>query len=200
MRSIGVVGLCVLFVAGPAWAGPPAQVAGGGTSVVLSDTFTGALAALGVEAGAIAPAKLRKGTAFFPILAGALDLATARGDIFHGGGLKLSASATTVRLQNFVIDTQDEPMISGLVFVNGDLVARIPLFDLVLNSAPEVSRSRNLVVSDVDVLLSAEAAGALNSVFGIDELTAGLLIGEGTVKTKIASARRSKIDDNEDDD
>lgn len=200
MRLIGMFSLCALFVAGPALAGPPAQVAGGRTSVVLSDTFTGALGELGVDAGAIAPAKLRKGKAAFPIPAGALDLATARGDIFHSGGLKLSAGTTTVRLLNFVIDTQDEPVITGLVFVNGDLVARIPLFDLVLNSAPEVSRSRKLLISDVDVLLSAAAAAALNSVFGIDDFTAGLLIGEGSVETKIASERRSEIDDNEDDD
>ena len=98
--------LIVLCAAGPAAADPTARVAGGRTTVKLSDEFVCALGALGVAAAPIGPATLKRGFAAFPIPGGALDLETARGDIFHTGGLSLSAGDTRVQLLNFVIDTQ----------------------------------------------------------------------------------------------
>jgi hypothetical protein len=186
-----VIALSLLLGAGTALAEPTAQVAGGRTAVELSDDFLAALTALGVEAAPIGPASLRRGWASFPIPAGALDLETARGDIFHSGGLSLRAGATKVQLLNFVIDTQAEPVLTGLVSVDGDLVGRVALFDLALNEAPVVWRSGWLVVRSVDVTLTAGAADALNGIFGIDDFAEGLPIGEAVVYTKTLSGRKS---------
>jgi hypothetical protein len=186
-----VIALSLLLGAGTALAEPTAQVAGGRTAVELSDDFLGALTALGVEAAPIGPASLRGGWAAFPIPAGALDLETARGDIFHSGGLSLRAGATKVQLLNFVIDTQADPVLTGLVAVNGDLVGRVALFDLVLNEDPVVWRSGWLVVRSVDVTLTAGAADALNGIFGVDAFVEGLPIGEAVVYTKTLSGRKS---------
>jgi hypothetical protein len=187
-----VISLSLLLGAGAAQAEPTAQVAKGRTAVELSDDFLGALTALGVEAAPLGPASLRRGWASFPIPAGALDLETARGDVFHSGGLSLRAGATKVQLLNFVIDTQAEPVLTGLVSVNGDLVGRVVLFDLTLNEAPVVWRSGWLVIRSVDVTLSAGAADALNGIFGVDDFTEGLPIGEAVVYTKTLSGRKSR--------
>jgi hypothetical protein len=180
----------LICAAGPAAAAPTAQVAGGSTTVELSDDFIGALAALGVEAAPIGPASLRRGWASFPIPAGALDLGTTRGDIFHSGGLELRAGSTKVQLLNFVIDTQNHPELTGLVFQNGDLIGRVPLFDLALKQAPVVGRTGLLVVRSVDVTLTADAAGALNQIFGVHDFSAGLSIGEAVVFTKVVQPTR----------
>lgn len=193
-----VIALSLLLGAGTALAEPTAQVAGGRTAVELSDDFLGALTALGVEAAPVGPASLRRGWATFPIPAGALDLETARGDVFHSGGLSLRAGATKVQLLNFVIDTQAEPVLTGLVSVNGDLVGRVTLFDLALNEAPVVWRSGWLMIRSVDVTLSAGAAEALNGIFDVDAFVEGLPIGEAVVYTKTLSGRKSGHDRGDD--
>lgn len=185
--AISVV-LLLLGSVGTAAAAPTAQVAGGKTWVHLSDEFIGAVGSLGLSVAPIGPASLRLSLASFPIPGGALDLADARGDIFHTGGLTLRAGTTEVRLLNFVIDTQDAPVLTGLVVVNGDLLGRVPLFDLALGAAPELKRSL-LVVRDVNVTLTAGAADALNGVFGVDAFQAGFPIGEAAVLTFVPSSR-----------
>jgi hypothetical protein len=188
-RTTLAASLLILFcAAGPAAANPTAQVAGGRTTVMLRDEFVAALGALGVAAAPIGPATLNQRFAAFPIPGGALDLETARGDIFHTGGLSLSAGDTRVQLLNFVIDTQgDAPVLTGLVSKNGDLIARVPLFALTLNEEPNLWWSRVLIVRDVDVTLTAEAAGALNDIFGVSDFVEGFPIGEAVVWTKIVN-------------
>jgi hypothetical protein len=201
MRTPAFAAALLLLLGAPALAEPTAQVAGGRTSVELSDDFLGALTALGVEAGAIGPASLRRGWASFPIPAGALDVETARGDIFHSGGLVLRAGSTKVRLLNFVIDTtENDDVLTGLVSVNGDLLDRVVLFDLELNEAPVIWRSGLVVVRAVDVTLSAGAAAALNDVFDVTAFSAGLPIGEAVVVTKVVGGNKDRHANDDDDD
>lgn len=193
-RTMMVISLmAVLLAAGPVSAAPTVQLTGGFTSVELSSDFVGALGALGVEASAIGPASLRRGVAAFPIPGGGLDLATAAGDIFHNGGLALRAGATHVQLLNFVIDTQAAPVLTGLVVVNGDLVGRIPLFDLSLTQGPYVRRNY-LVVPGVEATLTGVAADALDDVFGVEDFEEGLLIGEAAVHARFFAPKKSKED------
>lgn len=193
--------LPLVFTANIASAAPTVQVAGGDTTVRLSDSFVGALSGLSVAPAAIAPGKLRanKRGVFikYRIPGGALDAADYRGDIFHVGGLSLTAGDTVVELLNFVIDTQDEPVLTGVVAVNGDLVGRLPLFNLELTSLPVVEGNGKVTISDVAVTLTDGAAGALNGIFGIDALAGGFDIGTARVKTRIVDAGD---DDSSDDD
>ena len=82
-----------------------------------------------------------------------------------------------MELLNFIIDTTDL-VLTGQVTVDGDLVARIPLFNLELTTPPEVKNIK-LTIRNVNVTLTAEAADALNAVFAVD---ADFSIGEAWVK------------------
>jgi len=183
----GVLLVSSLAFASPALAAPTVSTVGGDTRVELSPAFTGALGSLGVHASASHPARLRGGTAAFPIPAGEIDLGTIKGEIVHTGGLDLAAGALRVNLGSFVIDTTGAtPVLTGLVKVNDSVVGRLPLFDLGLSSAPTVKRNARvgqLRVGDVAVTLTGDAAAALNSVFGVSAFTAGIPIGTAHVNT-----------------
>lgn len=180
--------LAALSFSTPALADPTGQLFGGGTNVTLSSELTGALGSLGVGVKPIRPASLRGVRASFPIPAGVIDLESLKGDVFHSGGLSLEAGGTRVDLLNFVIDTQAEPVLTGVVSVNGDVVGRVPLFDLVLNAAP-VRRQRLLFVHDVDLTLNATAADALNDIFDVSAFAAGLPVGKASVFTAVITRR-----------
>lgn len=103
--SLAALILSLTFV-GQTRAEPTVRLADGATTVQLSADLVGALTGLGVTPAATGPATLSEdGIATFPIVAGAIDLETNIGDIFHSGGLSLSgADGNTVDLFNFIID------------------------------------------------------------------------------------------------
>lgn len=180
-------------------AAPTEQLRGGATIVRLSDEFLGAAQALGLRLEAEQSARLFGRYAVFPIPAGALDLESLAGDILHSGGLSITAGPTRVDLLSFIIDTntlalgataEDRAVLTGVVTASGDVVGRVPLFDLTLNRAPDVSRGGHVRVSHVDLRLSAEAAEALNALFQVNAFTEGLSIGRATVKTRVLRDRR----------
>ena len=182
------------MVLGTAWAAPTAQLRGGDTTVELSSDFVDALVSLGVEPGRIKPGslKLNKGTVSFPIPGGAIDAESLAGDIFHTGGLTLAVPGTTVSLLNFIISTTGEPVLTGIAAVNGDVVDRIPLFDLNLSAAVvEVGKKNQLTVGPVGVTLTDVAADTLNDVFGVDAFTEGFPIGTAYVKSKIRGTQEA---------
>jgi hypothetical protein len=175
------------FAAGQTVAAPTVNTLGGDTCVVLSDTFLGALQSLGVSASPSFPASIRNGVARFPIPTGEIDAGSFKGEIVHDGGLNLRAGTLTVNISSFVIDTTGgTPVLTGLVKANDSLVGRIALFDLALGSAPQVQsfgRYGSLRIRDVAVTLNAEAAAALNDVFGVTAFSAGIPIGTARVDT-----------------
>jgi hypothetical protein len=163
-----------------AQAAPTLHLFGGFTSVQLSDDLLGALTTLGLTPDTSAPGALSEATVRFPISGGGVDQATLAGDIFHVGGLSLtSADGTiTVELFNFIIDTAaQQPVLTGLVTNNGDLVGRLALFNLSLANAQVVTEPFNLSIQGVDASLTANAAEALNAVFGVEAFVEGLNIG-----------------------
>jgi hypothetical protein len=180
--------MSAVFFAGSAMAGPTAYLKGGKTTVQLSEEFVGALGALGVTPTAIKNGKLnlKKGEVSFRIPAGAIDVETLAGDIFHSGGLGLGVPGVQVSLLNFIISTTDDQVLTGLAAVNGDVVDRIPLFNLTLSpDAVDTSSGNKLMVGPVAVTLTAVAAATLNDVFGVDAFTPDFPIGTAYVSTKI---------------
>ena len=157
----------------------------GETRVQLSSDFVSALGTLGVSPGTVFPTRLHRGAVNFPIVAGAIDTTTAKGELIHSGGLTLAAGTTKVQLQSFTIDTTGaKPVITGIVSVNGQLLGRLPLFNLELPSnltLPLVPRGGWITLSGVGVKLSGTAAGALNSVFNVNAFTEGFNIGSANV-------------------
>jgi hypothetical protein len=179
--------LTIPLLAAPAMAASTKQIEGGSTYVLLDPAFVSALSSLGVSPSGIAPGFLypRARLAGFPIPSGTIDLDSSKGDIFHTGGLTLTAGSTRVDLYNFVIDTAGIPVLTALAAVNGELAGRIPVFDLELTRAPELNEFGTLAISGVEVTLSETAATTLNSVFGTAALTGGIRIGEAYVKTDL---------------
>ena len=172
---------------------PSILLVDGKTSVVLSNEFIGALGTLQVTPGAIGAGTLRSGVASFPVTGGALDLANAKGEINHSGGLSLSAGTTRVQLLSFNIDTTGTtPVLTGLVTVNGDVVGRLPLFTLTLPTLTlplQPGAFGTLFVPGVQVRLSGEAATALNSIFRVTAFTEGFNIGTASVYGVTAGRR-----------
>lgn len=157
----------------------------GQTTVRLSTDFVNALGTLNVAPGTVFPTRLEGGIVNFPVVAGAIDLQNAKGEILHSGGLRLSTSTTKVRLQAFTIDTiNGQPFISGLVVVNNQMLGRLPLFNLQLPAGFSLPLKPNygwINLKGVGVKLSSPAATALNTVFGVNAFQAGFNIGTANV-------------------
>lgn len=177
----------VLAASGAAQSAPTVSTLAGDTRVELSPTFISALDSLGVSPSISRPARLRGDTAVFPIPTGEIDLGTLKGEIAHNGGINLKAGDLVVNLSSFVIDTTgDAPVLTGIVKINDSIVGRLHLFDLALTSGPDVTKRKvfgSLRLQDVSVTLSAEAAAALNDVFGVTAFTQGILIGNARLST-----------------
>lgn len=158
----------------------------GQTNVKLGSDFVGALGALNLAPGTVFPTRLDNGAVNFPVVGGAIELKTAKGEILHSGGLILtSSSGTKVRLQAFTIDTTTgQPFISGLVVVDGQLLGRLPLFTLQLPSGltlPLKPYYGWITLKGVGVKLSSQAAAALNTVYGVTAFQGGFNIGTANV-------------------
>ena len=160
VRRIRVLAGIVLALGMIGFASLPAKsavIVGGLTTVELTAAPT--LTGLGLTVSPLGTASVfvpSGGTlpqASFPITGGTTGPAGAI--IEHdGSGLRLSDGTDNVDLENFIIDTFQSELRSD-VSVNGAPFAFVPLFDIV---GPSLN-------------LTAAAAGALSSVFGIDDLT-----------------------------
>ena len=164
-----------MTLAATVWAGPTKQPLAGKTCVQLDEGFAAQLGVEEISLGIIEPAFQRGDKVCFPIRGGGIDLEDLRGEILHTGGLSFTKDGTTVELISFIIDTTvlEEPVLSGLVVVNGDLLdlddppldARVSLFDLNLTDIHVRQKFKTLIIRNVGLTLTAEAAAALNLVF-----------------------------------
>lgn len=180
--SIRTVAATLALATLTATAAPTADFRVGATSVHPDAGFLAAATSLGVS---VAPINGKNLT--FPITAGSIDLATAAGEIVHSNGIVLAAGATVVELRNFIIDTTAAtPVLTGLVVVNENPVARLELFDLGLPAGIALPLKpqgflRSIALSDVSLKLTDDAAAALNSVFAVTAFAEGLPIGTASV-------------------
>jgi hypothetical protein len=185
--------IVAVALAGAAAAQQSTSLGGGATTVQLSSDFVGAVRALGLQVTPLRRSSLYgwqgKFYAQFPISDGEIDLATAKGEIFHTGGLSLRAGATRVQLRAFNIDTTGAaPVLSGLVVANDAVVGRLPLFNIGLPAGfrvPLQARHGFLVLNGVRLTLTTQAASALNGAFGVTAFTGGFNIGNATVGGRI---------------
>jgi hypothetical protein len=166
-------------------------IVAGSTDVALDSSFLSALTSLGVTPSIEKPATLTGATAAFPVTDGEIDLDTAKAEIFHEGGLSLTAGSTTVKVFNYIIDTTGgAPVLTAAAVVNGTLVGRIPLFDLALPSLalPLVPSKKDILsIGNIAVTLSSDAAAALNSAFGVTAFSAGFPIGTARTTFKVGA-------------
>ena len=154
----------------------------GATTLKLDPGAVAALTGLGVAPAPIAPATaLPSGELSFPI-ANPPFAALLGGTIRHTGGISLTAGATTVKLENFVID----PLRRQLTAVVGG-GARVPILDLNFAQARIGLGGRALNIGPVGGSLTAVAAGALDAAFGLPAGTVppGLKLGDATVRYRL---------------
>ncbi len=185
--AAGLVGSALTLAPLTAAAAPTETTRGGMTIVTLAPEFLGALQTLQVAPGAIAPGKLvatpRGARAWFGITTGAVDLGTVTAEIAHEGGLSLTAGGTRVELTSYAIEIESGgSLLTGLAVVDDTLVGRIPLFDLDLGAA-DIGRYGNILAVDgVRATLNANAAAALNGIFGVTAFQGGIPIGTADVR------------------
>ncbi len=187
LRSTIAIAAILVFSSLSVFASPTKSLFGGSTSVTFSSDFTGALTSLGLTVRSTHPAsRIRNSRVSFPIAAGNLDFQNAKGEIIHDGGLKLSNQTTVVKLSNFIIDTTaEQPVLTGLVQANGSVVGRIKLFKLQLPALtlPLPDNTFQIHIPNVGVKLTADAAAALNGVFGVTAFVEDFNIGTARVRT-----------------
>jgi hypothetical protein len=176
--ALAAAGLIAL-VAAP---GAPAAVklSGGTTTLTLRPSTAKALGSLGVAVSPTGRAKLRRGTATFPITGGSIDPASAAGRIRHAGGLRLTARGTSVVLKNYRVSIGRQLNLSAKVGTGR-------MHILKLAGTPRVTRAGfDTRVRGLTARLTAKAARALNRAFGVDAFRKGIPLGRVTVKASPA--------------
>lgn len=156
----------------------------GETSVTLSDDLINAFGVLNIQAEGFGGTQIKNGVVDFLITGGAADLDATRVEIIHSGGLTLKSGNTAVNLTDFVISNLgDRAVLTGLLTVNGDLVARTDLFNLQVGEVDASKRGGriDLELGNVGVSLTNNAATALNQIFNVNAFTPGFNIGAAEV-------------------
>jgi hypothetical protein len=163
-------------------ASAPVAVVGRDTSVVLNPLTAQALKAAGVSIAPIAPATAKTGVLIFPESGGQIVVTTLSGTINHTGGVTLSHEGRSIQLTGFVLNTTTRQITTS---VGGQTV---PIFNLDLASLKRASGPNGtVVVSNVTLTLTAEAASALNSSLGVTILKEGLPFGVATLTVAVKS-------------
>ncbi|MDX1930987.1 MAG: hypothetical protein SFU56_00125 [Capsulimonadales bacterium] len=193
-RSLSALGLiATVAIVAPAFAAPTNNVRFGNTIVRLESGFLGAISSLGIATSSVTPATVTTDVrgnvlATFPISNGVIDLGTGKAEISHLGGLRFAKGSTVAEITDFRIDsTVAQPVITGLVTVNDSLVGRIPVFRLQgsVNYPLVPQNGFQLTVTGIELSLTSEAASALNSVFGVTDLAAGVPVGVAVTSTLV---------------
>jgi hypothetical protein len=185
--AVGAVSVAAMVAfSSPAVARPTRDIQTGTTFVRLNSIVLGALTANGITPSVLPDSRLVGGVATFPATGGAVDLGAVELEVSHTGGLKFVRGATSVVLSDFIVTTLDEePVLTGLVTVNGNLVDRVPLFSLGLPRLTAPLRpnpiTRRLTIGNVQVKLSAVAASTLNQLFNTTAFSPNLQLGTATV-------------------
>lgn len=119
----------------------------------------------------------------FPVTGGAVDLGTLAGTIEHRGGIVFVnvRNGKRLKVSNFVIDTATG-VLTGRV---NDTATRVPVFDLDLSAATVDAHGRRVKVGNIDVRLTAAAAGALNQALGTSVFGGGLDLGTARTSLRV---------------
>ncbi len=157
----------------------------GATVLKLDPAAVQALTGLGVTPAPIAPARALDATTLsFPIVNSFGD-ALRTGQIRHSGGISLTAGTTTVPLKDFYIDPLKQELTAD---VGG---TRLAILKLDFGKARVAFRRGRVVIGPVAGSLTAGAAGALDSAFGLPSGTVppGLKLGDAFVKYRLSGRR-----------
>ncbi|MBJ7610416.1 MAG: hypothetical protein JF887_13440 [Candidatus Dormibacteraeota bacterium] len=183
---VGVVHITAMGTADPGGAASAQveQLSGQSTSVDIDPATAGVLQKNGVSVAPVAPAtaSMANGglTVSFPITNGYVavfpqsSLPFLRGFISHDGGLTFTAGGKSITVTDFMVN----PGNSELYGTVGGSGAVVPLLDIDGSKVVMTTDSAGAIHLDGAVAkLSATAASALNSTFGVTLFTAGIPLG-----------------------
>ena len=136
-----------------------------------------ALADAGVEVAPFGDAKVNKNGIVFPITGGKVNLDDTRAKIEHSGGLTFASESAELTVEDFVVKVGKKNVLKAGVAGGG----KTRLADLDLKKA-KIKEGKNVVISNVKLLLAEKAAKALSDVFDLPDLTGAKL---GTAKVKV---------------
>lgn len=179
-------------LAGSASAAPSTATAlrGGTTTVTTGPGIASTLLRNGILPLATAPGRQSFGysgglnTSFsFPVTGGAVDLTTLAGTISHRGGIKFFSLRTgrTLTISDFVIDTAAGTLTARVNRTS----TRITVFTLDLSAATVKAAGNTVKVGNIDVRLTAGAAGALNQALGTHVFAGGLDLGTARTTLRV---------------
>jgi len=161
-----------------------ATVIGKTTDVAVNPAVMAALKHVGITLIAVAPATA-KTTLLFPVTGGQIVVATLAGTVDHTGGLTFSHGGKSIRLANFVINTNTRQLTAT---VGGESMA---IFDLDLASPTRVGGPHGTVVAcAIKLTVTSQGATALNSGLGVRTFKAGMGFGVATLTVAYARGHR----------
>jgi hypothetical protein len=187
---VAIAATAVTLTAGSAIAAAPsahakpaaAAVVGGRTTVTTAPGIAGTLISHG-----ILPIVTRPGTeglrifgglavtASFPVTGGSASLSPLGGDVLHKGGIKFlnAGNGKSLTVGNFTIDLSAGDLTGA---VNGT-TTRVAVFTLDLSGAKIATHGSTVTFTNVGLILTPTAAGALNASLGTTLFAGGLRFG-----------------------
>ena len=181
-------GLTGTAAAAPAAATP---LVGGTTTVTTGPGIAITLLRNGIVPLAVPPGRQSVGygrggltTSFsFPVTGGAVDLSSLAGTIQHRGGIVFVNLRNGKRLtvSNFVIDTRTGTLTARV----NRTATRVPVFTLDLSAATVSASGGRVMVGNIDVRLTAVAAGALNQALATHVFVSGLDLGTARTTLRV---------------
>ncbi len=168
------------------------------TQVKLDKGFTQALDKLGLSAGTVGSARLRKGSLVFPITGGNVTVFEPGevspyviGQVQHeGSGLSLAAGGKTVRITNLNVDPGSSRVYGDVSVDNKTAASSAYVFTLDGRTleALDTSKKNRAILTGTKVEISGVAAGLLNQTFNTEAVKAGLLVGVATITVKVPAS------------
>ena len=162
---------------------------GESTTVTLSDEFLKGITDLKVTPGVVGKTKLTDGKLIFPITGGMATLyeqGTTGSEPFivgvvehDGQGITLSAGGKEVELKNFDVDAGKSEIRTDIAVDGKSFGEDVPTFiaDGTNLEYPPTTEGNNAILEGTEVKLTAGAADALNTVFGVTAFTEGFPVG-----------------------
>ncbi len=168
------------------------------TQVKLDKGFTQALDKLGLAAGTVGRAKLRKGSLVFPITGGNVTVFEPGqvspyviGQVQHeGSGLSLAAGGKTVRITNLNVDPGSSRVYGDVSVNNKSAASSAYVFALDGRTLEplDTSKKNSAILTGTKVEISPVAAGLLNQTFNTKAVQPGLLVGIATITVKVPAS------------
>ena len=155
VRRLALLTLLGLSVLAPAAQAAYDPLASGQTRLALEGSFLALLKQNGVKLSAVAPAKLKGGTATFPVTGGKLDPTSSNGVLEHEGALLFEAGKRKIPIRSLQLKTTQR---------RSPFSAKVGGSQLKLASAKSLAVSRQGFASKVEVTeltLSAKLATRL---------------------------------------